>query len=435
MQFGRITKNKITKNALWIIIGKLAQSILALFINLIMARYLGPSNYGLISYAASIVAFVAPIMNLGFSNVLVQEVTNQPEQEGTIFGSAILLSTISAVACIISVTIYTFIVDAGETITNRVVMLYSILLIFQAFELIQYWFQAKLLSKYMSIASLIAYILVAAYKIILLIIGASVSFFAVSNALDSLLIAVALIICYKKCGGKRLSFSKNVAKNMFANSKHYIISSMMVTIFAETDKIMLKAMVGEQAVGFYSAATTISCMTSFVFLAVIDSMRPVIFQYKKEENNSEYENKLTLTYSMVIYMSILQCVFMTALSDIIVKVLYGNQYIDTIFALRIVVWFTTFSYIGSVRNIWILGENKQKYLWVINFSGALMNVFLNFLLIPHFGINGAAVASVITQFFTNIIVSYIISPLKYNNLLIWRSLNPRLLIGIIKGLK
>ena len=435
MLFRELLKIRVTRNASWLIMGKLAQSVIALFINLLTARYLGPSNYGLLSYAASIVAFAIPIMNLGFSNVLVLEETHHPENEGEIFGSAIILSTISAVACILGVSLYTFFVDAGEPVTNLVVILYSLLLIFQAFDLIQYWFQAKLLSKYMSIVSLIAYVLVSSYKIILLVSGADIYFFAVTNALDSLLIAVALMICYKKCGGKKLSFSKSVAKRMFAKSKHYIVSSMMVTIFMQTDKIMLKIMMGEEAVGYYSAATTIACMSSFVFLAVIDSMRPVIFQCKNGDDNREFENKLTLTYFIVIYMAIAQCLIMALFSNIIVNILYGNRYTEASSALRIVVWFTTFSYIGAVRNIWILGENKQKFLWLINLSGALLNLVLNYILIPKYGINGASVASVITQFFANIIVSYIIWPLRRNNNLIWRALNPKLLTGLMTHIK
>lgn len=429
---GLFLKNRVASNALWIIAGRVIQSLLALIVGTQTARYLGPSNYGLISYAASIVAFVVPIMNLGFSNVLVQEITNYPEEEGKIFGTAILLSFFSAIACIVGVSVYTFVVDVNQSITNAVVILYSIMLIFQAFELIQYWFQAKLLSKYMSIVSLIAYSLVSAYKIFLLAKGANVYFFAVSNSLDYFLIAIALYVIYKKLGGQRFSFSREVASRMFNNSKHYIVSSLMVTIFAQTDRIMLKLMINESTVGYYSAAVTCAGLSSFVFAAIIDSMRPSIFAHKKNGNTERYEISLARTYCMVIYLALAQSIVMTILAHYIIGILYGAEYSPSINALRIIVWYTTFSYMGSVRNVWILGENKQRYLWILNFGGAIANICLNALLIPIWGIYGASLASLITQIFTNIFMNIIVWPLKDNNRLIWKGLNPVLILSLLK---
>ena len=164
----KLLSNNIFKNAGWLIGGKIAQSVLAFIIGILTARYLGPSNYGIIAYASSIVTFVVPIMNLGLNNVLVQEFTNHPDEEGKIVGTSICMSVISAVFCIIGLTAYTLCVDTGEPVTNIVVILYGIMLIAQAFELVQYWYQYKLLSKYMSIVSFIAYLIVSVYKFVLL---------------------------------------------------------------------------------------------------------------------------------------------------------------------------------------------------------------------------------------------------------------------------
>ena len=337
----KLLNNKIASNALWIIVGRIAQSLVALVVGMLTARYLGPSNYGLLSYASSIVAFVVPIMNLGLNNILVQEVTNNPDEEGRIFGTSLILSVVSAFACIFGVSTYTFLVDSNEPTTNWVVILYSVLLIFQALELMQYWFQAKLLSKYMSIASLLAYIFVA------------------------FLIAIFLILAYKKLGGQHLSFSKDTALRMLSSSKHYIIADLMVTIFAQTDRIMLKLILNEEAVGYYSAAVTCACITSFVFVAIIDSMRPSIFAYKKAGDLERYEKGISRTYCIIIYLALGQCVLMTVFAKIIIVVLYGGAFEPSVITLRIVVWFTTFSYMGAVRNIWILGEGKQSQFLVL----------------------------------------------------------------------
>ena len=425
-------KHKVAKNAGWIIVSKAFQALLALAINMLTARFLGPSNYGLINYAVSIVTFVVPIMNLGFSNVLVQELTNHPDEEGVIVGTSISLSLISSVFCILGVLTYTFFVDLGETITHIVVGLYSLTLACQAFELIQYWYQAKLLSKYTAIVSLIAYVIVSSYKVVLLVTRANVAYFAVSNSIDYFLIALSLVIIYRKLGGQKFSFSSSVGKRMFSKSKHYIVASLMVAIFAQTDKIMLKLMIDETAVGYYSAAVTCAGMTGFVFSAIIDSFRPVIFSHKKNGDNSSYELSLERLYSVIIYLSLLQCILMTVLSKYIVYILYGTDYSESVFALQIVVWYTTFAYLGAVRNIWILSENKQKYLWILNLGGASLNILLNLLFIPYWGIYGAALASLITQVFTNVIMNVIVWPIRHNNYLMLKGLNPKLIFELLK---
>ena len=267
---------------------------------------------------------------------------------------------------------------------------------------------------------------------LLLITGMSVYWFAVSQAIDYFLIAIALLVIYRKLGGQKLRFSFKTAKSLFRVSRHYIISGMMVTIFAQTDKIMLKLMIDNEATGFYSTAVACATITGFVFVAIIDSVRPLIFESRKK-SKEDFEKNLCRLYSAIIFLSLAQSVFMTLLAEPIIKILYGSAYLSSVDLLRLVVWFTTFSYMGSVRNIWILAEGKQKYLWMVNLMGASLNVILNALTIPYWGAMGAAAASLLTQFFTNVVTGIIIRPISYNNRLILRSLNPMLLWRTLKG--
>ena len=424
-------KNKVIKNASWIIVCKVVQSLLGLVISMLTARYLGPSNYGLINYAASVVAFVVPIMQLGLNNIMVQEIVEAKDSEGKIIGTATLMSFISSLFCVAGVICFSAIANAGETETKMVVALYSILLICQSLDLVQYWFQAKYLSKYTSLTMLIAYIVVSAYKVFLLATGKSVYWFAVSNAFDYFIISVVLLCLYKRMGNDKLHFSKATAARMFSKSKYYIISGLMVTIFAQTDRIMLKLMIDDSATGYYSAAVTCAGITGFVFSAIIDSARPSIFESKKYSEQA-FKKNMSRLYSVIIYLSLAQSLAMTILANFIIRVLYGEQYLASVPALQIVVWYTTFSYVGSVRNIWMLSEGKQKYLWVINLSGALANVILNYILIPHLGIIGASIASLVTQFFTNVFVGYVFKPIRENNHLMVAGLNLENLMEIVR---
>lgn len=426
--------SKVIRNAAWIIIGKIMQSLLGLLVTMFTARYLGPSNYGLLNYAASLIAFATPIMQLGLNSILVQEFINNKDREGETLGTAIVMNCCSSLMTIAGIIAFVTIANHNEEETILVCALYSILLLFQGLEIIECWFQAKLLSKYTSIISLGAYLVVSLYKIYLLITQKSIYWFAISQSIDIFIIVILLFYIYKKIESQHLSFSLIRAKQMFSRGKYYILSNLMVTIFAQTDRVMLKLMVNDAATGYYSAAVTCACMTGFIFAAIIDSARPSIFE-SKLNGEASFENNISRLYSIIIYFALIQSAVITVFAYYIIKLIYGSSYLPAVSALQVVVWYTTFAYIGAVRNIWILGENLQKYLWVINLSGAIANVLLNLALIPIWGIIGAAIASLATQIFTNVIIGFIIGPIYHNNEIMLKSLNPHILLDVIKKVR
>lgn len=422
---------RVIKNAAWIIGGQVIKAILGVVISMFTARYLGPSNYGLINYAASIVAFVSPIMYLGLNNVLVREIVGSPGREGEILGTAISMSFTSSLFCIGGIVAFVSVANAGERETFFVCLLYSVLLIFQSADLIVYWFQAKLLSKFSSVVSLCAYILVSLYKIFLLMSGKGIYWFAISNALDYCIIAVSLNVIYRKMGKQNLRFSWKTAKDLFGKSKYYIVSNLMIVVFAQTDRIMLKLMVGDAETGYYSAAVYCASMASFVFNAIIDSIKPVAFKHK-DENEEAFERDIASLYSIIIYLALLYSVALTVFAPLAIKILYGAEYIAAVPVLQIIVWYCTASYLGGARDIWILAENKQKYLLPINAVGAGLNVVLNAILIPVLNSSGAAIASVVTQFAINIIFTSLYKPTRRTGYLMLKGCNPKTLIAMVK---
>ena len=423
--------NKVFKNASWIIACRVFQSVLSLVVTMMTARYLGPSNYGVINYAAAIVSFVAPIVQLGLGSIEVQELINYSDEEGKIVGTTLIMSMISAAICTVGVVSFALIANKGETEVVIVCILYSIVLFFQGAELLQFWFQSKYLSKYSSIVTLVAFALVSVYKVMLLMKGFSVYWFAVSNSIDYIIIVSALLVLYKKLGGRALCFSWSVGRRMLSKSKYYIIANMMVVAFSQTDRIMLKQMVNSASTGLYSAAVTCAGLANFIYTAIIDSFRPMIFEsYKREENL--FKKNMIFLYSIIIYLSILEGLAVSFCSKIIIRVVYGLDYMEASGALVIVAWYTVFSYIGSVRNVWILANGKQKWIWRINILGVLANVILNLLLIPIWGINGAAVASLATQLFANVIVSYLIRDIRESCKLMLEGLNPQNILELIR---
>lgn len=421
---------KVFINASWIIGCKIVQSILGAFITMLTARYFGPSNYGLINYAASLVAFVMPISTLALDSILVNEFITHTNQDGEILGTSIAMSLVSSLFCILGLIGFVSLANPGETTTLIVSALYSLLLLARAAEMTQCWFQAHLLSKYISIATLIAYLAKSVYQIYLMVRGSSVYWFAITNALDVFLIDIIILYFFRKETNQNLCFSWSTAKRMLSQSRYYIISSMMATIITNTDRIMIKMMLGDAQTGFYSAAVTCAGMTGFVFSAILSSMRPAILEQHINDEKT-FENTMALLYAILLYLSVIQAVLISVFAPIIVRILYGSAFAATVEPLRYVVWYTPFSYLGAARNIWVLANSKQHVLWKISLIGALGNVILNGLLIPKWGVSGAAIASLVTQIITNFVLCFIIKELR-PTLRYWRmSCNPKAIIQMI----
>lgn len=429
-----MAENKVVNNAKWIVICKIVQSLIQLLIGMISARYLGPSNYGLINYAASLVGFAAPIMQLGLSSTLVQEYVERQKDEGAIAGTSLGLNLISGMACMIGVTCFAAVANQGEKITVAVCGLYSISLLFQATEMLQYWFQARLLSKHSSLAMLAGHVAMSVYKVFLLISGRSVHWFALAHTVEYSIASLLFIIAYKRLGGGQLSFSLRLAREMLKRSKHYILANLMVMAFQNTSSVMLKLFVGDAEVGYYTTAVTCIATVQFVYSAIVDSCRPVILE-SRTRSQIEFEGYMTALYSGIFYLTLAQSVVFSFLAKPIVLILYGEEYLAAVSVLRIIVWQVPFSFMGWVRNVWILAEEQHSMLWLINLCGAIANLLLNAVMIPLWGACGAALASVLTQIFTNVVMGFILKPIRPNNRLMLKGLDPRCLTVFLKKRK
>lgn len=345
-------------------------------------------------------------------------------------GTSLVMELVSGVVCIGTIYLFVSATNRGETETIIVCMLYSASLMFRVTELMHCWFQSKLKSKYPSVVSLGAYIVVSAYKIFLLATGKNIYWFSIVNSIEYGVVGVSLILIYRRLCAQKFGFSVKTAKKLLSRSKYYILASMMATVFQNTDHIMLKIMSGDAQNGFYSAAITCASVCQFFYTAITDSARPVILTSKKQMS-ADYERNISRLYAITTYMALIQGVGFTIFAGMIVRILYGEAYLAAIPVLRIQVWMIAFSFMGSVRNIWILAEGKQNLIWKINLAGALLNVLLNGLMIPRFGASGASAASLITQIFTNFLLGFLIPSMRDNNRLLIKGLNPVLLLDWI----
>ena len=413
MRYINILKNREINNASWLIGGRIIQMVLSLFVGILTARYLGPSNYGLINYGGAYVSFFTALCNLGLNSVIIKDFVDHPDEQGEAIGSALVMRFLSSILSAVLTMVIVFIVDKGEPVTIAVVALCSIGAIFNIVETFNYWFQSIYKSKVTSLATLVAYVITSLYKIALLIMGKDVRWFAFATSVDYIVVAIFLWSAYKRYNGPKLSFSFLKSRALLSISYNYILSTIMVAVYGQTDKLMLKQMLDEREVGFYATAAAICKMWTFILQAIIDSVYPSILRLKNADQIA-YERKNRQLYAIVFYVSCSVSVGFLIFGKLIVEILYGDIYLPAVPVLKTVTWYTAFSYLGVARNAWIVSEGKQKYLKYMYGCAAIMNVIVNAILIPQFGAVGAALASLLTNIFTSIVLPFLFKGMRKN---------------------
>lgn len=424
MKFVSILQNKTVRNAGWIIGGRLTNKVIAFLVGILTARYLGPKDYGLINYATAYTTFFASLCTLGINSIIIKNFVDHPEEEGLAIGSTLVMRAVSSfLSAVMIIGIVSF-VDRDEPLTILVVALSCVELLFHVFDTFKQWFQSRLESRYSAMAAVVGMVVASAYKVFLLATGKPVTWFAVGLAVDYAASAVVLIAVYKKQKGPRLSFSAAKGGQLLSKSYSFIISGVMVAIFSGTDRLMLKQLLHEEAVACYSLAVSLSTAWAFVLDAMIQSAYPTILKLY-EKNRELFEKRNRQLYALVFYTAAMASLLISLVAEPAVRLLYGEAYMPAVWPLRIVVWYTAFSYLGGARSAWMVCENKQIYVNIIYGCAACVNVTLNLLLIPRWGASGAAFATLVTQMATGLLLPLLIPKLRPNAILMLEALTLR----------
>ena len=399
----RLLRSKNIKNSLWIIGEQIFQMLISLIVGILTARYLGPSNYGTLNYTASFVTFFTAIVTLGMEGVVIKKLIERPDEEGRYLGGCIALRFICSVLTIVILPVLIYVLNPSEPIKVVLVLLQSLQLAFKSVQILDSWFQRHLKSRFVSVGKMIACLIVSAYKVFLLMTSKDIIWFAFSNSLTDLVISILLYVFYSRESKQKLLPDISKGREVLAESYHFVISGLMVSIYSQMDKIMIGQMLSDTDVGLYTTAVTICGMWIFIPLAIINSYRPLILEHKKNGQEKLYLLRLKQLYSVIIWLCLGISFLIFIFSGFIIRILYGEAYIGSIGVLRTAIWFETFSVIGTARGIWILAENMNKYVKYYLMIGAGVNLILNLVMIPVMGITGAAIATLITQITTSII--------------------------------
>lgn len=387
----------------WLLGGKIVNMILSFFVSLATARYLGPDNFGSINYVAAYVSFFSSITSLGLSVIVIKEISMGKEDDNEVIWTGILMRFLTAVFSTIAVIALVSITDKNDPLMVKIAILESIAILASAFDTFMYWFQGKLLGKYTSIASVVAYIGMSLYRIYLLANNADILWFAFATSVDTLLLSLILMLCYVRENGFHPKVSVRLGKSLMKQSYHYMISGLIAILYSKIDQIMLKQMLDTYSVGLYTAALTIAGLWGMIPSAFIQSVSPILYK-NAEENRGMFYKRLRQSYAGIWLLNICWSLGVSIFSYWVIYLLYGKAYLGARVALVIVVWYTGITSIGSLTQVYLATENKNKYVNYFALAGLVTDVVLNALLIPKMGILGAAIATLVTYTVIHIVM-------------------------------
>lgn len=367
--------------------------VAGLLVGIYVARYLGPDQFGIYSYAIAVVALFGVVAKLGLDGVVVRDLVSNPEKRDIYLGTAFWLKVIGALFSFAVLAIALQFTNNDATTTLYIFIIASGL-IFQSFDVVDFYFQSRVLSKFVSLSKLFQLLLSSVLKLYFVFIQADLFWFVLVSLLDQITLAISLAFAYwrQRAGAFFGYFDAETAKVMLKNSWPLVLTGLAIILYMRIDQIIIKEMLGEREVGLYAAAIRLSEAWYFVPVIICNSLFPAILNARKTDLEL-YKKRLQKLHSVMFYFAVCVALPVTLMADGIVGVLYGTDYQDAGTVLSIHIWAGVFVGMGVVNNQWFLAENLQYLASRNTLIGAVTNVALNYTLIPLYGITGAALAT------------------------------------------
>lgn len=387
---------KYLKNTSWLLLSRVVIMVVSFLVGAYVARYLGPQNFGTINYVLSFVGLFSILANLGIDSILVRDLVNFPDQKNKLLGSGFIIKLIGGISTFFLVVASSFFLS-NDIYTQVLILLFSFTMILQSMSVIECYFQANVLAKKTAIVQICVVLFSSLIKIIFIHFSLGIGWFVFSYVIDAAITSLGLILSYRSLGlsFKSWQFDLLTSKHLVILSLPLILSGVMSTICLKIDQVMIGYMLGSHPAGIYAAAVKISEIWYFIPGMIITSVLPAIINARKE-NISLYYSRFKKLYLLMFVTPLLLSIIISFFSKEIIQVIFGASFANAASILTLYVWAGIPVFISTTFGQYLVLENATKIVFIITACGAISNILLNLLLIPAFGISGAAYATLIS---------------------------------------
>ena len=409
---------KYFKNTSWLFAEKILRMVVGLLVGVWVARYLGPEKFGLLSFAHSFVGLFTIFATLGLDEIVVRELVKDESRRDSLVGTTFWLKLFGAFLVLL-VLAFAINFTSNDVDTHILVFIIASATIFQSFNIIDFYFQSKILSKFVAYANFISLFISTIVKIALILSHASLLAFAWVVLFDSFVLACGFIYFFLKHSTfriKYLIFYKSTAIDLLKDSWPLIFSGGVLMIQARIDQVMIKEMLGSLEVGYYSVAMRLIEAVAFIPMLLKSSLYPSI-QSAKIQSKALYQDRLLNFYRLNFLFFLVLAIPIFIFAEPIIVLLFGIEYQPAGVLLALLSIRLFFANMGVARGTYIVTENLMKFSMLTMILGTIVNIYLNYVLIPNYGARGAIVATIVSFFTTIFLVDIFYSKTRHNVIL------------------
>lgn len=389
---------KVLSNTTWLMSERLLRMFVGLFVGVLIARQLGPELYGELSYALSMLMLFTMVTHLGLDGMTVREQVARPEDKERILGTVLKLKFIASLFGAGAMLIFAwFTAELGSPLFWLLV-LFSVSILWSSKIVLEFYNEANIKGKYSANSKSFALLLSGVFKLILIFHGASVLWFGVAVVLESMLLLIALVFCFRFICKEHWScwhYDSSLAKSMLSGGWMVMVGTIFATTYRKIDQAMLMWLTDSSEVGIYAVAVTLSEVWHFVPMTIVASVYPVLITLKGK-SESTYQQKLQNIFDLLAIFSIALAIGTTFVAYPLISFLYGVAYIESAPILIIHIWSCVFVFARALFSRWIHIEKVFLFSMVTQGAGAVVNILLNLWLIPNYGGQGAAIATIVS---------------------------------------
>lgn len=382
------------KNVVWLTIEKILKVGFSFLATVVIARKLGVTNFGALNYFFGLTLVVSTLANLGLDSLLVKEIVKQNGSIRKLILNSIILKASGLLIGFFS--LFLFFRSTGlDPIEKSLLIPFGFVLLLSSFQILEFYFLAIVKSKFSVSAYFWGSIISSSLKILCLTLGFDIVAIAYLFLLESI-ISGSLLLYYflRNTEPDTKELREGTMNELLKSSMPLVLAGVSVMIYMKIDQIMLRNFLGLQEVGEYTAAIKISEAIYFLPIILVGSyFSKWIEQSDKGEDFFISVNKI---FSLLVITSIFYTAFIWAFGDLVISLLYGPKYINTPEILKLHSLCTLFVFIGVISSKILILKNLENLIFYISLLGAVLNIVLNLYLIPRFGGQGAAWATVLS---------------------------------------
>ncbi len=381
-------------NISWLSLDYIIRIGVGFFVSVWVTKYLGAEQYGKFSYASAIVTIFTAFATCGLDSILIRNLINNPMDADRLLGTAYVLKILAGLLASVMATLSILILRPTDTAQHWLVGIMAIGIVFQSTDVISFWFQSKVLSKFTVIVKNTSFLLMSGVKIILILTQSTLFYFALCVTIEFFIVSIGFIIIYHIDGNsmKTWHFSLQESFKLLQDSWPLIFSGIIIVIYMRIDQIMLGEMISDKEVGIYTTAIRIAEVLYFIPMVTVPTFFPSIINAKKEGDVFFYK-KLQQLYNLMAFLGYAVAIPITFLGPYIIEFLFGHEYSRAGPMLAVFIWAGIFTNLGVARSTFLTAMNFNKFHLVAISSGGIVNIALNCVLIPRYGGMGAVIAS------------------------------------------